>query len=491
MTEDRGKSSVVVDLRCLQDPAYARRGVGRHALALLRHAPRHLRLVGLTDDTLPPLLVEAHETIETIHVNAYAAGRARAPLWAPASFIMMSPMTHDPIFLARLLCDPTLLRAAVVHDFIPRRSPDRYLPGAAERLRYATSLRWLARCDLFLPNSRSTANDLVALLGVPESAIAVTGCALDPAFEGLSDIARRRAPRHLLMVGGGDPRKNPEVVIRAHARSPAMQGGTGIPLVVAGHYSEENARAFRDVARSAGGRAELVEVPGELPDAALLNLYGRALALISASHDEGFSIPVIEGMAAGLPCLASDIPAHRELVADQDCLFPADNDVALCLKLERIVADTEWRAAVLARQADIWPRFSAPRSGRAVLGCLAAALSTTAHQQCCVDTGHALPCSRRFRPIVLASLTTPPPPVRSWDGWSTFMSSRKQNNQPRCATLLVYARLVRCRPSMLASTEWSASSATRTSTFESSSCCAATGAPASPMMQGCWVSIAT
>ena len=57
-----GKSTIVVDLRCLQDPDYARRGVGRHALALLRHAPAHLRLVGLTDPGLPTLLPEAHDS---------------------------------------------------------------------------------------------------------------------------------------------------------------------------------------------------------------------------------------------------------------------------------------------------------------------------------------------------------------------------------------------------------------------------------------------
>ena len=204
---------------------------------------------------------------------------------------------------ARLLSDPTLLRAAVVYDFIPRRFPDRYLPGQAERLSYAMALRWLARCELFAPISRTTADDLTALLRVPESAIAVTGCPIDPAFEGLGAITAGALSRHLLVVGGGDPRKNPEVVIRAHARSPIMQEGAGIPLVVAGSYSERDARMFRDITTAAGGRAELVEVPGHLSDAVLLGLYGRALAIICPSHDEGFSIPVIEGMAAGVPCL--------------------------------------------------------------------------------------------------------------------------------------------------------------------------------------------
>ena len=219
MTTDRS-FGIVIDLRCLQDPGYATRGVGRHALALLRHAPADVRLIGLVDPTLPPLLPEAEAAVDEIHGNAYAASRAAAPAAAapaaaaPAAFVMLSPMTHDPIFVARLLSDTSLLRAAVVYDFIPYRWPDRYLPGPTERLAYAITLRWLARCNFFAPISQSSADDLMTLTGARPGAIAVTGAPLDPMFEKTPS----GLPRHLLVVGGGDPRKNPEMVIRAHAR---------------------------------------------------------------------------------------------------------------------------------------------------------------------------------------------------------------------------------------------------------------------------------
>jgi glycosyltransferase involved in cell wall biosynthesis len=355
MSSQSGTSNIILDLRCLQDPNYARRGVGHHALALLQHAPRRLGLIGLTDPSLPALLPEARDAIRSVHVNAYAAAAAGRS----AGFIMMSPMTHDPIFCARLMADPSLLRAAIVYDFIPWQIPQRYLPGPTEKLGYAVALRWLARSDLFLPISRSTADNLIALLGVTENDIAVTGCPIDPAFEQLPSASARAIPRHLLLVGGGDPRKNPEVVIRAHARSPTMQTRGGIPLVVGGGYSSEDAKAFRALAAANGGRPELIEVPGHIPESGLIDLYGRALAFICSSHDEGFSIPVVEAMAAGIPCLVSDIPAHAELVSDPDCRFSADDDGALRPKLERAVGNENWRAAVLARQAGVWPGFRA------------------------------------------------------------------------------------------------------------------------------------
>ena len=401
MTTDRS-FGVVIDLRCLQDPGYATRGVGRHALALLRHAPAEVRLIGLVDPTLPPLLPEAETAIDLVHPNAYAASRTGTP----SAFVMLSPMTHDPIFVARLLSDTSLLRAAVVYDFIPYRWPDRYLPGPTERLAYAITLRWLARCNFFAPISQSSADDLMTLTGARPGAIAVTGAPLDPMFEQTPS----GLPRHLLVVGGGDPRKNPEMVIRAHAGSRLLQAGAGIPLVIAGNYGPVEAASFRAVAAAVGGRQDLIEVPGHVSDAALLDLYGGAFAIVNASRDEGFSLPLIEGMAAGLPCLASNIPAHAELVLDPYCCFALDDDAGLGLKLERAVTDVGWRTAVLANQTGVWPRFrSAAVAGRfwdAMLSRLEAQASSFPAPALQAPT-----VLRGYRPRV--ALLSPLPPDRS------------------------------------------------------------------------------
>jgi glycosyltransferase involved in cell wall biosynthesis len=398
----QGRYSAVVDLRCLQDPGYARRGVGRHALAMLRHPPPDMGLIGLLDDTLPPLLPEARAAVGQIYTNAYAAGEAVRQQGGPAAFIMLSPMTHDPLFVARLLGEPSLLRVAVVYDFIPRHWPDRYLPGATERLQYAMALRWLARCNLFLSISGSSRDELTSLLAVPSHATAVTGCPIGAAFDpgsGTPDAAQA-SPRHVLVVGGGDMRKNPEVVIRAHALSHAIQRGPGIPLVVGGNYGTADASAFRAVAAAAGGDPALVEVPGHISDDALQELYRRAFVLVCPSRDEGFSLPVIEAMAAGVPCLVSDIPAHCELVADPDCRFVPTDDADLRPKLERAVADAGWRASMLARQADVWPWFRADAVGSRFWDAVLRRLELSAPA-----------VSRGYRPRV--ALLSPLPPDRS------------------------------------------------------------------------------
>ncbi|WP_339071848.1 glycosyltransferase [Methylovirgula sp. 4M-Z18] len=235
---------------------------------------------------------------------------------------------------------------------------------SSERLKYASAMRWLRRYDLFASNSKATAVDLMQLLRVDAAQIHVTGCPLPSPFENFaSEAAPPQVQKHILVMGGGDPRKNPEVVIRAHATSRALQSGDGVPLVIGGGYDQHWAEKFRALAEHMGGRADLVVVPGPVDDTALISFYRNASVIICPSHDEGFSIPVIEAMAAGVPCLVSNIPAHLELVEDSALRFPPDDDQTLRAKLEHLRADQAASEATIAAQNTVWPKFSAAAVG--------------------------------------------------------------------------------------------------------------------------------
>ncbi len=380
--------SCLIDLRCLQDPDYAERGIGRNSLNLLQHARTLLpgmRLVGLADPELPALPSHVTGLVDHMRANAYTGA-----LTDPCCHVQFSPLTHDPLFVARLLHHPSIPAATAVHDFIPLSEPQRYLPSLAARLEYDLRLRWLARHQLFLPVSADTAAGLHRL-GMPDGRIVITGAPLSPGFEGL----RRRAARHILVIAGPDPRKNPECAVRAHARSRAMQAAR-IPLVVTGAYRPDWLAAQRAAAAALGGAPELIEAPGRLNDDALLALYAQAICVVAPSRAEGFSLPVIEAMASGTPVLASDIPAHRELL-DQ-ALFPADDDLALARLLD-LAAVPAWRTAALARQSAVWPRFKA--------AAVAQRFWTAVQRLAPVQA----PGAPRARPRV--AVLTPLPPARS------------------------------------------------------------------------------
>jgi hypothetical protein len=77
MTQNNDRQSIVLDLRCMQDPNYAGRGIGRHTMTLLRRAPKAWHIAGLIDPAMNPLPPEAREALGAVHLNATAAHRVR------------------------------------------------------------------------------------------------------------------------------------------------------------------------------------------------------------------------------------------------------------------------------------------------------------------------------------------------------------------------------------------------------------------------------
>lgn len=102
---------------------------------------------------------------------------------------------------------------------------------------------------------------------------------------------------------------------------------------------------------------------------------GRALALVSASHDEGFGIPLIEAMSVGIPVVVSDIPIFRE-VAGSAALFADPTDPsAFAAAIRRLTDPHQWR-----QRSDLARRQSRHFSWDSSAERLAALLAVTAAQ---------------------------------------------------------------------------------------------------------------
>lgn len=122
----------------------------------------------------------------------------------------------------------------------------------------------------------------------------------DP-FPGVSNV--------ILTVARQEPYKRTDVVIRAIAEL----GRRGVPaqLVVVGDGSGLD--AYRRLATDCGVR-DSVTFTGPVDDDTLARWWASASVYASASLQEAYGIGVAQALMAGLPAVASDIPAHRELV---------------------------------------------------------------------------------------------------------------------------------------------------------------------------------
>lgn len=68
----------------------------------------------------------------------------------------------------------------------------------------------------------------------------------------------------------------------------------------------------------------------------------QATALVSASRDEGFGIPLVEAMSLGVPVVVSDIPIFREIGGEAASYFNAESPEALAEAITTISDQKIW-----------------------------------------------------------------------------------------------------------------------------------------------------
>ena len=98
-------------------------------------------------------------------------------------------------------------------------------------------------------------------------------------------------------------------------------------------------------------RGHVIEA-GEVSDNRMQALLAHARAMLMPSFIEGFGMPVVEALAAGVPVICSDIIAHREVGGDApDYLDPLDGLGWMHMICAYIAEDSPERAAQRARIA--------------------------------------------------------------------------------------------------------------------------------------------
>jgi glycosyltransferase involved in cell wall biosynthesis len=149
------------------------------------------------------------------------------------------------------------------------------------------------------------------------------------------------AKGYLLCVGGLEPRKDPELLVEAHAR--ARKEGLDAELVFVGEG--------RLAPRLAGRPG--VRLLGVVDDDELDRLYRGALALVQPSRLEGYGLPPLEALARETPSIVADLEVYDETVGAAALRFPPGDAAALAAALTRVGAERE-RLLAAAPQVPSW-----------------------------------------------------------------------------------------------------------------------------------------
>jgi glycosyltransferase involved in cell wall biosynthesis len=169
---------------------------------------------------------------------------------------------------------------------------------------------------------------------------------------------------YFLYVGTIQPRKNLVRLLEAFAQlSPEAPR-----LVIAGKRGWLSAPIERRAAEL--GLAERVVFAGYVPDAELPGLLRGALAFVFPSLYEGFGMPVLEAMAAGVPVLTSSTSALPEVAGDAALLVDPCDTAAIAGGMARLAGDASLRADLRARGLARAAEFTWERCARETLAVL-------------------------------------------------------------------------------------------------------------------------
>lgn len=240
-----------------------------------------------------------------------------------------------------------------VHDLAQLQVAEKYDPW---RMLYARRVlpACMRRLTRVISVSDATRRDLVDRAGIESSSIRLIPNGFDrDRFGSVDPVTARERVRdgwgvdgpYLLYVARIEhPGKNHVRLLEAYAR--LRQRGLRHRLVLAGS-PWSGAEVVEASARELGV-ADHVVFTGFVPNEALGDLYAAADVFVFPSLFEGFGIPLLEAMMAGVPVCASDRASIPEVVGEAGLLFDPDDVSSIERCVERLVTDRDLRRRLVA-----------------------------------------------------------------------------------------------------------------------------------------------
>jgi glycosyltransferase involved in cell wall biosynthesis len=300
---------------------------------------------------LHPVTMMINDTrqLEMLPDLPWVLGPSPTAITEPLAALYFNKYKPDVVYSPMQTMGPwgrTFGLVTTVHDLIyySNRTPPRNLAWPVRIIWRAYHLSWgpqrglLGRADAHVAVSETTKELMVRNRLTPHPITVIPDAVDEP-------TAIRDAPartRDLIYMGSFMPYKNVELLARAMRLLP-------------GYHLHLLSRATKDDR----ARLERVAPPGTVTfhggvdDAEYERALASAFALVTASRNEGFGLPVLESMAVGTPVAVSDIGVFREVAGDAAVLFDPDSPESFARAVRSLEDPDEWmrRSAASVEQA--------------------------------------------------------------------------------------------------------------------------------------------
>ena len=233
--------------------------------------------------------------------------------------------------------------------------------------KWSRSTRWFLRycewaavrfSDALLAVSQALKDDMVSRHRRAATTVLVSNGVTRPEPAPVSALAELglRDGEYFLVVGRLVPEKGVDVAIAAQLDVIANPSDAGVDLAIVGAARRAGSETEQALHRQAAPAGDRVRMLGLQDPAVVALLYDHARALLAPSYQEGQPLVVAEAMASGCCIVASDIPAHLELLGDTAKIFRCGDESALADAMRWVLTHADDAAALGARAQE---RFAA------------------------------------------------------------------------------------------------------------------------------------
>jgi glycosyltransferase involved in cell wall biosynthesis len=205
-----------------------------------------------------------------------------------------------------------------------------------KRLGYTYTIKnAVSRADKIIAPSLWVKNQLLDLLQVPETKLAVTYESGE--FEEAASKEKINTPaQYILYVGNAHPHKNLSALLAAFALLAKTQ--PLLQLVLIGKTDYFYNQLQREIKQLPC--AHQVQCRGEISTKELIHWYKNAACFVFPSFSEGFGIPGLEALTAGCPLVASDILVFHEIYGSAAVYFDPRNHQELATRLSELLTNS-------------------------------------------------------------------------------------------------------------------------------------------------------
>ncbi|WP_430972559.1 glycosyltransferase family 4 protein [Sunxiuqinia rutila] len=241
---------------------------------------------------------------------------------------------------------------AVIHDLnFVHRPQD--LPWLMARYYNYFFPKFARRAKRLATVSRYSKEDLQQTYGIASDLIDVVYNGVNPLYAPTSEKEKQKTRQRFtagepffLYVGSLHSRKNLDGLLLAYEAF-RKSGKSKVKLVIAGQLMFSS-RRLTQVYGSMQFQEDVI-FTGRLSVDDLHQVLGAALALVFVPHFEGFGIPVLEGMRAGIPVICSNTSSLPEVGGDAVLYVDPAQPRQLAEAMLRLVDDADLRAELLAK----------------------------------------------------------------------------------------------------------------------------------------------